>query len=383
MTARQTVYPRIRGDERGMALALALIAIVVIGALVGGAFASGRLEIGSARASLYATQAQQQAEMAITEAMINWDTRWNTMPTDSVWDGAVTTSGANRRVFTVTRLGANLLEVRGLGERLDASGNRIGIRQIARLVRLTHPTISIQAAVTATGNVTVGGNAEVTGNDEDPAGWTSCSGALDTLGGVRTTGTVGVGGSASVTGDPAEIENDSTVTNALFTTPFNMLMPLRNITIPGTGTTSLNGMAPAVTGTPAYCDRANTANWGEPNRGVGHVAECINYFPIIYTAGTLRVQDGRGQGVLLVTGNLELRGNFIFDGLVIVLGEVKTNGTGNKITGAVLASNATIGDLTSFIGDPQIAFSSCAVFSALSNSARGDYLNDRSWVQIY
>ena len=77
---------------------------------------------------------------------------------------------------------------------------------------------------------------------------------------------------------------------------------------------------------------------------VGAISLCQSYFPIIYRNGNLKVQDGRGQGVLLVEGDLEVRGNFEFTGLVIVRGELSTNGTGNKITGGVLAKNADLGD---------------------------------------
>lgn len=387
MTATRTGRPGILHDERGMALALALIAIVVIGALVGGAFAAGRLEIGGGRASIYGTKAEQQAEMAITEVMINWDTRWNNevpTPPAVVYTSPTVTSGSFRRSSTVTRLGGNLLEVRGFGETLDPQGNVLGTRQLVRLVRLTHPAISILAAVTATGNVSVGGNAEITGNDVHPAGWT-CGGSLDSLGGVRTTGNVNVGVSASVTGDPNEIENDSTITGNVFTDPYNLLVPLRNLVFgSATSTISMNGMEPDTLSVAPYsCDRSITTNWGEPLRGLGTYPQCTGYFPIIHFLGSARLQDGRGQGVLLVGKDLELRGNFIFDGLIIVLGEIRTNGTNNKVTGAVLASNATLGDITSFIGDPEIGYSSCAVAAALTNSARGKYLNDRSWVQVY
>ena len=113
------------------------------------------------------------------------------------------------------------------------------------------------------------------------------------------------------------------------------------------------------------------------------VTQCQSYYPIIHATGQIKLQTGRGQGVLLADGDVELRGNFVWDGIILALGQVKTNGSGNKVTGAVLANDAQLGDLTSFIGNPTVTFSSCAVARALINSATVSPLAERSWVQLY
>ena len=51
-----------RGSERGMALALAIFALVVVGALVAGAFLAGHLEQRTGRGTLYSAQAADAAE---------------------------------------------------------------------------------------------------------------------------------------------------------------------------------------------------------------------------------------------------------------------------------------------------------------------------------
>src|SRR5205823_730124 len=45
------------------------------------------------------------------------------------------------------------------------------------------------------------------------------------------------------------------------------------------------------------CDRSVNTNWGEPHRsGQGYTAECINYFPIIYSKCALtRALRGSAQ----------------------------------------------------------------------------------------
>ena len=81
-------------------------------------------------------------------------------------------------------------------------------------------------------------------------------------------------------------------------------------------------------------------NWGNPeNPG----AACWDWFPVIHITGNANVQSGGvGQGVLLVDGDLDLRGNFAFYGIVIVQGSLGTQGSGNRVYGGVMASNADL-----------------------------------------
>ena len=58
-------------NERGMALAVAIFALVVIGALVAGTFFAGRLEQSSGQATVYASQAAEAAEAGLTDAIVH------------------------------------------------------------------------------------------------------------------------------------------------------------------------------------------------------------------------------------------------------------------------------------------------------------------------
>jgi hypothetical protein len=172
------------------------------------------------------------------------------------------------------------------------------------------------------------------------------------------------------------------VVDSLFTNPFNDLKALRNITLTAENN---NGMVPATTGSPLRCNKTLTGNWGEPWYNppmMGAVTQCQNYFPVIYRNGNLKVQNGRGQGILLIEGDFEVRGNFEFTGLIIATGMLKANGTGNKITGGVLAQNADLDD-NSLIGNPVVNYSSYAISKALSASANVRALTERSWAQLY
>ena len=64
--------PRL-ADERGMALAVAIFALVVIGALVAGAFFAGQMEQRTGRNTLYAAEAAQAAEAGATTILADWD----------------------------------------------------------------------------------------------------------------------------------------------------------------------------------------------------------------------------------------------------------------------------------------------------------------------
>ena len=381
-TRIRAAAPRLQ-EERGVALAVAIFAIVIIGMLVAGVFYASYLEQRTGENTLYAQQAFEAAESGMADAMSNWNQSvYGAFPVDTPQALASVTTGRTRYTPIITRLNSELFLVSARGEQLDASGGVLARRMLGTLARLAPTDVDVQAAVTSQGTVRVGGNATVDGNDHTPPGWTSCPALGAPKAGVRTDGVVQIIGGGTTLGNPPNNTNDSTVVDSLFTNPFNDLKQLRNITL---ASESNNGMAPATTGSPLRCNRTPTSNWGEPwyNPPVaGAIPQCQGYFPVIYRLGNLKVQNGRGQGILLIEGDFEVRGNFEFTGLIIATGMLKANGTGNKITGGVLAQNADLDD-NSLIGNPVVNYSSCAISKALSASANVRALTERSWAQLY
>jgi hypothetical protein len=350
--------------------------MVVIAALITGVFVASRQEMAGGRSSVLATQATEAAEAGLNDMLANWSVTYNRygINGDSVFPSVmVGPRGRYTQVLTRLNGGKYLLRVRG--DQLGASGNVIATRYLGRYLRLAIPSLDIQAALTAQDGVTAGGNIDITGVDSDPPNWTGCAPGADKAG-ARSGQLVTAHGASSVVGTPPEIENDASLVDSVFTSPFDSLKGMATLTLPG-GT--YTGMTPTVTGSPARCDGTNTLNWGEPLAApaAGVVTACQNYFPIIYSPGSMVVNTGRGQGILLVGGDLNIQGNFIFDGIVIVLGSLQTAGTGNKVTGAVL----TAGQSISIVGNPDILYSSCAIARALQYSVRAAPLRDRSWVQ--
>ena len=373
---RRPRLPALPRDERGLALVLSLIAMIVIAALISGVFVASRQEMAGGRSAVLATQATEAAEAGLNDMLANWSVAYNRygINGDSAFPSVmVGPRGRYAQVLTRLNGGKYLLRVRG--DQLGASGNVIATRYLGRYLRLAIPSLDIQAALTAQDGVTAGGNIDITGVDSDPPNWTGCAPGVNKAG-ARSGQTVTAHGASSVVGTPPEIENDATLVDSVFTSPFDSLKAMATLTLPG-GT--YTGMTPTVTGSPSRCDGTNTLNWGEPLAApaAGVVTPCQNYFPIIYSPGSVVVNTGRGQGILLVGGDLNVQGNFIFDGIVIVLGSLQTAGTGNKVTGAVL----TAGQSISIVGNPDILYSSCAIARALQYSVRAAPLRDRSWVQ--
>jgi hypothetical protein len=125
-------------DQRGSALAVAVFALVLIGALVAGEFLAGWLEQQSGQNTWFAAQATEAAEAGLAEVLGNPAPGGvGGLPIGGVLDLGPTSSAIGFRVERrVSRLTSTLLLVRALGARLDASGRSLAMRQIGVLARL-------------------------------------------------------------------------------------------------------------------------------------------------------------------------------------------------------------------------------------------------------
>jgi hypothetical protein len=159
---------------------------------------------------------------------------------------------------------------------------------------------------------------------------------------ISPTATTTVNGSVSITGNPAYTTSASAAdTNTYFNyggTTYSTLAAMANITLRG-GT--YNGMAPSVSN--GTCLKSSTMNWGDPVRHTP-AAACESYLPIIHMTGNTSLSNGTGQGILLVDGDLTKAGNFTFTGVVIARGTVRSSGSGNGVTGVVMAASVDLGD---------------------------------------
>lgn len=389
-------------NERGMALAVAIFALVVIGALVAGAFYASTLEQRTGRNSIYAVEAGQAAETGPMTVMGNWNQYVNNNMAIGATSLLAASSMPNHPELqysvSATRLNNNIFLLTSMGTRTDAAGSELARSSVATLARLSFVNANAKAAVTVTKPITFNGNAfQVTGFDSIPKGWDqdslgnadpNCSKGPDQAG-IRSATTTGAnnGDLTKIDGAPDVVANDPTVNTDFFNifgdVTFDELKKNADIVI--TATTPQMPAPSLMAAAPFRCNVSDMNNWGEPERTAGYIKACSTYFPIIYASGSqLKMAGGaRGQGLLLIEGDLEIVGGFEFSGLIVAKGGIKIAGTGNKITGALLAQDVDIGDKNSISGNTTLQFSSCAINKAVMGSAFAEPLAFRSWAQLH
>ena len=378
-------------DQRGFALPAAIGALVIIGVLVTAGFFMAQQELRIGVASHHANMAVNIAQAGANEVMGNWNgyqlgniaVGADTTITDTIATGIweVSIRNANNFVYFMTSRGT----VTEGGARWAGASRSIGI-----VTKMIFADIDPPAALTTRGKTVVKGNALVNGTNTVPPSWGPYCTAFSTndTTGVLTNDTsiIATSGKGAMAGSPP-YDQDSTIVDSTFTNFGNMdwaeLTALaqaegKDITAVGT---NINGTGPVLTGT-GRCDESVLTNWGDTIP----TAPCGSYFPLIYHGGpSLRIQSGgQGQGILLVDGTLDLRGGFLFYGIIIVQGDFETQGSGNRIIGAVMASNGLL-DEQSITGGSEITYSKCTVQRAILNNAslsRARPLEQRSWVDL-
>ena len=374
--------------RRGFALPVAVFALVIVGVIMtSGVFIArqeGRIGVASEHAGL----AFYLTEQGLVELMDNWNVdRFGALPS---WGDTTVTEdypGVGSVTTRITRMTDYLYFVdaagtvtRG-GAMLSGASRRVGVT-----IRRVTADMAPPAALTTRGPTQLTGTAEVHGEDEMPAGWGGvCPGGLEDKPGILTddTSQISTLGAAQITGDP-EVAEDTSIADSTFTQfgdlEWDELTAMADIVLSGG---SITTMAPDSTiGGDCRTGQAFPSNWGNPeNPG----AACFEWFPLIHTTGDANVQSGGvGQGILLVDGDLELRGFFVFYGIIIVQGSVNTQGSGNRVYGGVMASNADL-ESQSFVGGSVVTNSTCAVSRALlknPNLTRVRPLASRSWVDL-
>jgi hypothetical protein len=376
------------GDERGMALAVAVFAMVIIAALVAGTFYAAYAHSRMSRGSADAEQAFQAAEAGVDDAMSNWvPAAYNvaTLRKDTVI-GTTSLASGQAYTTTITKLNGSLYLIRSQGTK-TSGGKVVASQLLATLARSSVPSINIASAITVQGGIKVSGSSQINGNDLVPGGWGSyCApagggvpGIRDSSNNIQFQGSCSGGSCVTTPAGVPKTQVDPTITSKTFTQfgdlSFDELAAQADKVVSGT----INGIAPSTTGSPARCNTAASNNWGDPLSNTG---KCFSYFPIIYAPGDLHITGGYGQGILLVDGNFDVNGGFEFYGPVIVKGSASSTGTGGHIYGGLLAGNADLG-LTLISGNSVVDYSACAVSRALLGSARVVPLKEHSWSQLY
>jgi Tfp pilus assembly protein PilX len=373
--------PLRRGD-RGFALAISIFALVIIAALIVGAFFAARQEMRLGINSRTSVRALGAAEAGLNTTVANWQTgTWNMLSVgdSAAFSGTLASNGGSYAGW-VRRLNTQLFLIRSTG----ADPQTLVQRTLAAFTRLQLIQMNFAAALTVRGATSVTGSSLLDGRDTPPSGWTECpTTGLDTLPGMTMPTTSGSSiDLGNITGDP-KVVTDPTINDSTFfkygDLDWNELVAMATKVYPAGNVGPLNHVEPV--GTATTCSTGTLDNWGDPLRSAG-TRGCWNYFPIIYVNGDLKMTGGYGQGILLVTGDMEVAGGAEFYGPVIILGHLKSTGTGGHFNGGVMAANVSMEDnLVS--GNSLIAYSSCALANALRASAPGRLVRERSWVEVF
>lgn len=378
--------------REGFALVVALGAIVVIGALIVGAFWSSMQHYRSTRNTITQERALNAAEFGQSWVLANWSSATaKTMGMgDNVTFSPTVPGGLGTADVRMTRLNMSTYWVVSEGKSGVGEGALLQARARTNLIlRLDSPNMFIKGAITAAGPVQTTGNTDIYGNDANPAGWGQCPATgpakpaivTDNSADVSTTG--GCAGGTCLISDTIKVGVDPKAGLANTYTNFggltwDSLTARAQSQFPNTvynpgATWAINQTAVFPSEAGGNCLKIST-NWGEPLRGVGAVTSCEPFFPIIWIKGATTTTtisgSARGQGILLVEGNLNMQGQAEFRGIVLVKGAFNLAGTGPggtegaKVVGAVLLASPTA---TSQISGNSVAqYSSCAIAEVMS-----------------
>ncbi len=376
-------------DSRGgFALAATIFALVVLGVLATGGFYLARQETRIGVASERATTAFYLAEEGMNQVMSEWRaSSYSSLP---YW-GTTTVSDSTANgtwIVNITRMTDNLFFLGARAGNIQGSsvygttGRMLGV-----VARLSTADLMPEAALTTRGKTNIRGTAEVHGEDKVPPAWSDyCNDPLKNLPGVLTNkkSDVGYAGTGSLTGNPPIVEADPPLDDKYFQQfgdlSWEDLVNRADIRLPGgnINTTQPDSTADGV----CLSGQGYPTNWGNPLNPDG---ACGDYFPIIYVNGTALIQSGGvGQGILLIEADADIRGNFVFHGIIIVQGNFQTEGSGNRVYGGVMASNAEF-LLQKLVGSSVVEYSGCAASRAiLLNQALTQVrpIERRSWVDL-
>ena len=324
-------------SRAGFALPATLLAMFVIGAILTGGFYVSAQEHDVSVSTDLGSRALLAAEYGIEERMARWKNSdlehipVGTVDTFGRFNAHDGTGGDETYMAYVLALAPDSSAYIIQSEGRVVQGRDTATRRIARLVSASRTELPYKSAMTVYGEFDAGGNSLVNGADQ-------CA-AADSVPGVMAADTSLVTGIQKnphenrIMGDPPVDQDPNllTVLEAFDVDPFRAAATLKY----PSGADPSN-MAPSLATESGVdlCDTGDASNWGEPldSTHSDHVAECAEHYPVIHVAGDMKLTTGRGQGVLIVDGDLELAGNFEFTGVVIVMGSFENarHGAGHR-----------------------------------------------------
>ncbi len=374
-------------DERGVALPLAMIGLVVVSILVTAALVSSSTDLAISSAQQDATRGVYNAEEALETTVSRIDVALRadsfTAPSTAMVPSPFNLASGGTGSNTIRQLYRRNPVTDADGNRTDGravycitaapvrSGGRSS-RTLGAFLQLElapdQLNLNIKGAGSFGGNVEVKGSATITGQAQDvslcgtagevPAIETSKEGSVtrsgnsvDLVGGTRQTDETKAEFQARILGGktPMQVARQAHI-------KFGPLLT-RERTFPNNFKAS------------STVPRDSVANWGCPaSLGVLCVgsSQDTSYYPTIgidAQGGQVDLQGDHGQGVLVVVnGGLKISGNFKFKGIILVEGALDVTGT-VTVVGAVVGLNtitvAKVDENNDLAGTMNITFDPC------------------------
>lgn len=317
-------------NRRGVTLVAALLALLIASAFASAALAAAHYRWRAGLGQGAATRVTLRVRAALEQHLATWDQRHaDSLAIGSSEELDRKSEPGLRGIDSVTRLGSWLYQLHSTSEELSADGVMLARDGGSLLLALEPPQLHDSAAVLSPGPVATDPGSWIHGEDQDPPGWVGCPPAEST-------------GVAQLI-DPVPLRQ---LTPGFVT----LLRPTSGDTF--SGTVLAPGPAIAVDST---C-QPTAMNWGDPQAG-----PCAGLNPVVVLQPGTRVVDGKGAGVLISLGSVELSGDFLFTGVMVALGSVRMSDRA-RLIGALVATGPV--ELT---GMAEISRSSCAVRRALGS----------------
>ncbi|MCC6319631.1 MAG: hypothetical protein IT361_18320 [Gemmatimonadaceae bacterium] len=232
------------------------------------------------------------------------------------------------------------------------------------------------AALSARESVTVAGTGRVIGTDTLTGSWSVGCADTGTVAGIAVPDTSTVRAGTVVGIPPLDPDPRAGLAGTYTGNAWASLLARATVTLaPGAV------VAPAPTLRVGVCDTSDSTNWGEP-RGAG---ACARHAPVVHATGDLELRGGRGQGVLLVEGDLTISGGAEFHGVIVTRDDLRSGRGGGRVYGAVLAGDARpgAGDGTEILDGVTLRWSRCAALGALRRWAPLVPVRRRAWAPLH
>jgi hypothetical protein len=370
-------------NRDGFALPVALLAMIVIGAIVTGGFYISAQEHDVSISTDQGTRALNVAQYGLEEALANWTTatidNYAGPVSGTVWNGSrqVGTYEISLMRLGDPGTGARVYALESEGRAMR--GQQPATRRVGSFVRTMRAQAPYATAMTIIGELHRAGNAVISGTDV--CGAEGVVPGIMALDDADVTGVYKGTTQQMITGDPPVAEDPDMTLQTLSTfgelTLADLIAMRTHYYVSDPLGATDQHMRPYTTPDGSACDVSVKRNWGDPSNTPG---PCGSYYPIVYVEGDAYFDVGVGQGILIVSGNMQVYGNFEFSGVVIVMGSFHMEGTGSKINGTVIVQGEGSVDTSSAqTGDAKVQYDSCKVRAAFENNLRVRPLATRSW----